>query len=60
MCTDWHKLNLNFKNAESLIDKLNLLYQEGKFYVMDNHLAAGWCWYHTLKKDEESLVSTKS
>ena len=53
MCTDWHKLNPNFKNAESLIDKLNLLYQEGKFYVMDNHLAAGWCWYHTLKKNEE-------
>lgn len=53
MCTDWHKLNKNFKNAESREDKLNLLYQEGKIYVMDNHLAAGWCWYHTLKKDEE-------
>lgn len=29
---------------ESSNDKLNFLYQSDKFYIMDNHLAASWCW----------------
>jgi len=28
--------------------QLNFLYQSGKVYVMDNHLAAGWCWINQL------------
>jgi hypothetical protein len=27
---------------------LNLLYNEGKVYLMDNHLAASWCWLQKL------------
>ncbi|MFV0325952.1 MAG: UPF0489 family protein [Bacteroides xylanisolvens] len=23
---------------------MNLLFNDGKFYIMDNHLAASWCW----------------
>jgi len=23
---------------------MNLLFNDGKFYIMDNHLAAAWCW----------------
>src|SRR5688500_9862655 len=29
-------------------DKLNLLYKEKNVYIMDNHLAAIWCWYQSL------------
>ncbi|WP_121811321.1 hypothetical protein [Mucilaginibacter kameinonensis] len=28
----------------SLHNKLNFLYNTGKTYIMDNHMAAGWCW----------------
>lgn len=44
---------LNCLEQESEIDHLNFLYQKGKFYVMDNHLAAGWCWLHTLDKQKK-------
>jgi len=27
---------------------LNFLYQSGKIFIMDNHLAAAWCWIQTL------------
>ena len=27
---------------------LNLLFNEGKTYIMDNHLAASWCWMQKL------------
>ena len=27
---------------------LNLLYNESKIYIMDNHLAASWCWLQKL------------
>ena len=38
---------------ESNIDCLNFLYRKGKFYIMDNHLAAGWCWLNSLDKQQE-------
>lgn len=44
---------LNCLEQESEIDHLYFLYQKGKFYVMDNHLAAGWCWLHTLDKQKK-------
>ncbi len=28
--------------------KLNLLFNEGKIYIMDNHLAASWCWLQKI------------
>ena len=40
----WHIKNNNFKKSESRSSVLNILYQEGCTYIMDNHLAAGWCW----------------
>ena len=36
----WHIKNKNFKKSESLSSVLNILYQEGCTYIMDNHLAA--------------------
>lgn len=49
----WHIKNKNFKKSESLSSVLNILYQEGCTYIMDNHLAAGWCWYNTLDQHKE-------
>ena len=43
----------NCMELESNIDCLNFLYRKGKFYIMDNHLAAGWCWLNTLNKQKE-------
>jgi len=28
--------------------RLNFLYQNDKFYIMDNHLAASWCWLQQI------------
>lgn len=42
---------LNIKESKSGIDNLNLLMQQDNIFVMDNHLAAGWCWLHILKQD---------
>lgn len=44
---------LNCLEQKSEIDNLNFLYQKGKFYIMDNHLAAGWCWLHSLDKQKK-------
>jgi hypothetical protein len=30
--------------GQSMHDNVNLLYNENKIYIMDNHLAASWCW----------------
>lgn len=38
----------NFHELESNDLKLNFLYKEGNIYIMDNHLAAGWCWLNEL------------
>lgn len=32
---------------------LNLLYKTGKTYIMDNHLAAGWCWLQEINFHEK-------
>ena len=45
----WIKeLPKNLYECKSSIDTLNFLCNEGNIYVMDNHLAAGWCWLHHL------------
>lgn len=38
----------DFRQQESSISNLNFLYNEDKFYFMDNHLAAAWCWFNKL------------
>ena len=38
---DWHE-------RKSSSDNLNFLLRYSKVYVMDNHLAAGWCWLQEL------------
>lgn len=32
---------------------LNLLFNEGKTYIMDNHLAASWCWMQKLNPAQQ-------
>lgn len=32
---------------------LNLLFNEGKTYIMDNHLAASWCWMQKLDPSKQ-------
>lgn len=50
------KLPENLREKESNIAELNFLYKEKNIYVMDNHLAAGWCWLQELKpKNSYSL-----
>ena len=31
------------QQRENVVDTLNELYNDGKIYIMDNHLAASWC-----------------
>ena len=40
--------NKNFKDLKSGYSDLNFLYNEGKFFIMDNHLGAGWSWLNKL------------
>ena len=49
----WHIQREEFKRLKSGSSALNILYQEGCTYVMDNHLAAGWYWYNTLDRRKE-------
>lgn len=42
----------NLNKKQSGRDNLNFLFQEDKFYIMDNHLAAGWCWMQRLNPKE--------
>lgn len=37
---------------KSEYDCLNFLYRRDNVFVMDNHLAAGWCWLNTLDKNQ--------
>lgn len=32
---------------------LNLLFQNGKTYIMDNHLAASWCWLQKIDVEKQ-------
>lgn len=31
----------------------NFLFNQGKFYIMDNHLAAAWCWMQKVNLENE-------
>ena len=35
---------ITITNQENPVYTLNELYNDGKIYVMDNHMAASWCW----------------
>lgn len=48
----WHLYDKNFQKNESGSTNLNILYQEGNVFVMDNHLAAAWCWLHMLEREK--------
>lgn len=41
-----------YRNKQQLGDSgcydMNLLFNDGKFYIMDNHLAAAWCWSQNI------------
>ena len=42
----------NIYEKESKIYNLNFLWQNDNIYIMDNHLAAGWCWLNSLDQEE--------
>jgi len=42
---------LNIETKISGNNNLNFLYNHEKFYFMDNHLAAAWCWLQKLDVD---------
>ena len=37
------------KLDKSGCNNMNFLYNIGKFYIMDNHLAAAWCWAQKIE-----------
>ncbi len=41
----------NIYEKGSFVHDLNFLWKNGNIYVMDNHLAAGWCWLDCLDQD---------
>ncbi len=43
----------NVPLGESFDDNLNFVYQHGNIYVMDNHLAASWCWMNALNIENQ-------
>ena len=40
------------KRSRSFAYDLNVLWRAGTVYVMDNHLAALWCWWQHLRESE--------
>lgn len=42
-----HIISFKGKNLSASCD-LNLLWNTGKCYIMDNHLAASWCWMQKI------------
>lgn len=56
-------MNWIYKNHElktSGCYNMNFLFNNGKFYIMDNHLAAAWCWLQkqTHPKDMDYFILT--
>ena len=49
----WHKeLPLDFHKKSSGVSSLNFLWQQDNIYIMDNHLAAAFCWHNACNPDE--------
>ena len=44
------KPNLEYKTSGK--QELNFLFKQTNFYIMDNHLAAGWCWLNELDREK--------
>jgi len=43
-----------FKGQNTSTDyNLNILYQSGKTFIMDNHLAASWCWLQKIDIEKQ-------
>lgn len=41
----------DYMSRDSGVSNLNFLYKEDNIYIMDNHLAAGWCWLQELQPE---------
>lgn len=39
------------QQREDVVYTLNELYNDGEIYIMDNHLAASWCWVQKIDLD---------
>lgn len=46
-------LHKNDVLGESGVYNLNFLFNEEKFYIMDNHLAAAWCWMQKINPSDK-------
>lgn len=46
------ELKQDFKAKESGVHNLNFLWHNNNIYIMDNHLAAAFCWLKSCKQDE--------
>ena len=52
MVTMWlRKIQKGYNKCESGTYRLNFLWNEGNIYIMDNHLAAAFCWLQSCDKD---------
>ncbi|MBT4917005.1 hypothetical protein HN709_00275 [Candidatus Peregrinibacteria bacterium] len=47
MCKNGFIIPFKGKNPSGAYD-LNLLFRKGNFFIMDNHLAAAWCWLQSI------------
>ncbi len=47
------KIPEDLLRRKSSVENLNFLLKYSNVYVMDNHLAAGWCWLNELNIGEE-------
>lgn len=48
----WIKRPIDIRNKKVGCYNVNLIYKQGNIYIMDNHLAAAYCWLNELNKKE--------
>lgn len=49
----WIK-KFNGNASKSMNENVNFLFKQDKFYVMDNHLSASWCWLQEIDDVENN------
>lgn len=50
-----HLIPFKGRNRSKEYDQ-NLLWNEGRIYIMDNHRAAAWCWAQHIPKEEQFSI----
>lgn len=49
----WIKEPIDIRNKETGMYNVNFIYKQGNVFIMDNHLAAAYCWLWELDKKEK-------